>query len=304
MNIIERFKKYRTPIFKKGSRFLTEEETKINRPRNLERQRLLKDAGYNVEVGKPWGSWQQTQWENYIKSQPIQNTHEDAQKSFTQKLDNWIKNNPKMFGINTKQFRNFLISLAATESSFDPDAVHGSQYGYFQIKGLQKGQDQFKAAFKHLNSLFNNSITKADLDRAKDLGITQGELLAKYWNQQNRVTNYIHRGVDAEDGVGTKVSQYHNNDNISLDYSQYVPEAITSVSEKIVDQNSLADIIARARNEYIDYSDREKYILDLNKEIDSVRTGGEKYNAKKAWNPNKLKKNSIVYTQPIWSKIK
>lgn len=286
MNIIERFKKYKTSIFKfqKGSRFLTEEETKTNRPRNLERQQLLKNAGYNVQVGKYWGPWQQTQWENYIKSQPIQNTHGNAQRRFTTELDNWIKNNPKMFGIDTKQFRNFLISLASTESSFDPNAKHGSHYGYFQIKGLQKEQDQFKAAFKHLNSLFKNNITKADLDRAKDLGITQGELLAKYWNQQNRVTNYIHRGVDAVDEEGTKVSQYHNNDNISLDYSQYVPEAITTETATITGPKSLADIIARTRNNYIDYSDREGYIINLNKEIDSLNTvnSGKKYKPEKA----------------------
>lgn len=252
-------------VFQKGgvSR-LTREETKRNRKRNKERQRILAGAGYNVQEGKPWGPWQQKQWESYISKQPVQNTHGQAQDIFTRELDQWIKANPVSYGMNTKDFRNFLISIARTESSFDPRARHGSHYGYFQIKNLREGKDQFEAAFKHLSTLFSQSITKQDLLRARQLGITQGELLSKYWNQQNRVTNYLHRGVDASDGEGTPISTYHNNDKSVVDMSKYVPKAITSDYVILDKGQSVGSIAPRVRNSNIDYSDKEGSIHNMN----------------------------------------
>jgi hypothetical protein len=46
-------------------------------------------------------------------------------------------------------------------------------------------------AFDHLNGLFKNTITKEDIQKARSLGINDSALMLKYWNQGNRVNNYL-----------------------------------------------------------------------------------------------------------------
>ena len=278
-------------IFQQGGTVrLTKEETLRNRTRNMERQRILKENGYDVQEGQPWGPWQQKQWEEYIRTVPIKRTHED-QDIFTKELDQWIKLNPVSSGITTKDFRDFLINLARTESSFKKDARNGSHYGYFQIKGLNKNADQFAAAFRHMNGLFRGNITKDDIVRASTLGITQGELLAKYWNQQNFVTNYLHRGIDHADRERTLVSQYHNNSTSSIDFSKYVPEAIHSQSQIATGPISYARAVERARNPKITYNDRQGYIDSIN----TVRRGFKWDRENRTWNAEDLKKGEEFY---------
>ena len=107
-------------------------------------------------------------------------------------------------------------------------------------------------------------ISLEDIRRAKELGITQGELLAKYWNQQNRVTNYLHRGIDSQDGLGTSISNYHNNLPTVAEYYNLVPEAITS-DYLIVGKGDSYDKYARKiRNSNIDYRNATKSIQEMN----------------------------------------
>ena len=123
------------------TKLLSREETKRNRARNLERQRILSKNGYNVIVGRPWGKWQQKQWEGYISKQSPITADNKNKDIFIKELDNWIKANPTYKGYNTKDFRNFFISLAGTESSYKKNATHGTMRGYFQIKDLNLSGD-------------------------------------------------------------------------------------------------------------------------------------------------------------------
>ena len=93
----------------------------------------------------------------------------------------------------TADFRDFLIGLVGHESGYNSKAKQGKYYGWYQtaISSGTSEYNQHMEAFKHLNHLFKNVITKADIDRAKELGIEQAPLLLKYWNQENKVNNYL-----------------------------------------------------------------------------------------------------------------
>lgn len=194
-------------------------------------------------------------------------------QEYINSLDSWIKNNPTFKGINTKNFRDFFIEIVGMESNYKPDAVSlnsdgtkGSFTGWYQTKGdsNRSADKQHRDAFNHLYNLFKSSITKLDIDTAKKKGISQAQLLAKYWNQQNRVTNYIHRGIDDQDGAGSKISEYGNNINLNLDYYNLVPDAITSDYVILKKGESVGTYAPFVRNDNINYSDKEQSIYDMN----------------------------------------
>ena len=143
-------------------------------------------------------------------------------------LGNFVKNNPTLYGLNTSDFVDFLLDNATMESENSSTASHGSMYGYYQLKGLNKKStedQQHRAAFRHLANLFNNVLTDADIQRAKELGISQAQLLHKTWNQERKVLNYLYQGKDNSDGLGTKISDWGNNNSLEMDYSPYVMKA-------------------------------------------------------------------------------
>ena len=84
------------------AKLLSRKETAQNRPRNLERQRILSENGYNVTIGRPWGPWQQEQWEDYISKQSPITADNKNKDIFIKELDSWIKANPTYKGYNTK----------------------------------------------------------------------------------------------------------------------------------------------------------------------------------------------------------
>lgn len=211
---------------------------------------------------------------------------------YIKSIDNFIKSNPKINGINTAQFRDFFIELVNLESSYNSKASnskgpYGGWYGLKNGANLSEN-DQHKEAFKHLYKLFKENITDLDITAAKDKGITQAQLLAKYWNQGNRVTNYIHNNRDDSDGLGTKISEYGNNINVNLDYSGYTPEAITDPYVIVEDNKTLPNSIVRFRGDGINYSDRENSIINTNK-IVYERKG------KKEFNPNKVQVGDTIW---------
>lgn len=181
---------------------------------------------------------------------------------YIKSLDDWIAKNPTYKGINTKDFRNYFIELVNLESSYNQNAVQGSYKGWYQLKNL--GKDQHASAFNHLSKLLKNNITDIDIKKAKELGISQAALLTKYWNQGNHATNYIHNGIDHADGLGTLLSQYGNDMITNLDFSNYVQPAITTPYTIVDKPTSMAESVSRARNNGIDYSDRENSIIDMN----------------------------------------
>lgn len=148
-------------------------------------------------------------------------------------LEAFVKKHPTVDGINTADFVDFLLDNATMESENSPIKSHGSMYGYYQLKGLNPKsteEQQHMAAYKHLNNLFRNVITDADIAEAEKQGISQAQLLHKFWNQERKVLNYLYQGKDNADGLGTKISEWGNNNNLEIDYSPYVMKAWTDDS--------------------------------------------------------------------------
>lgn len=208
----------------------------------------------------------------YNKSGSKIRFHQNGGKAYYIKsLDNFIKRNPKLNKINTAEFRDFFIELVNLESSYDPKASNskGNYSGWYALKnGANLSEnEQHKAAFNHLADLFRNNITSVDVITAKNKGINQAQLLAKYWNQGNRVTNYIHNNIDDSDGLGTKISEYGNNINVNMDYNKYASKAITNPFIIVKDSHTLPNAITLARNPYINFSNRENSIVNLNKSV-------------------------------------
>lgn len=185
-------------------------------------------------------------------------------------LTEFVEANPKLYGINTSDFVDFFSELSGLEGSYNHEAGKGMPYsGYYGLKGGRdySREDQHKRAFKHLSELFKNNIVKEDLKKGAERGYTQAQILAKYWNQGNRVTNYLYNNVDDNDGVGTKISDYGWNMKSNIDYSNYLKDAITDDFVLVKNVNTLSDAIKRSRNKGTNFSNREKYILDLNTEV-------------------------------------
>lgn len=137
---------------------------------------------------------------------------------YIQSLDNFIKANPTINGLDTAKFRDFFIEAVGKESGWNPSARQGSFYGWYQMKnGNGSEESQHKNAYVHLARLFNNIITKADVEKARELGISDAALLLKYWNQENRVNNYLWNNKDSLDGLGTSISNYGNDLTSSID---------------------------------------------------------------------------------------
>lgn len=204
-------------------------------------------------------------------------------------LDTFIKKNPKIKGISTKDFRDFFIKLVNLESSYRPHIQNkGSSYsGYYQlnIPSNTSIEGQHKKAFEHLANLFSEAITDYDINKARKMGISDAALLAKYWNQQNRITDYLHNGINSSDDLGSTAASYGNNIDIEIDLTPYVSKAITSNYHVLKKGELPANVIKVARNKDIVYSNRNSSILSY--QDDSVKRGNKKvkFDITKMW-PN------------------
>ncbi len=184
-------------------------------------------------------------------------------------LEKFIKDNPNLYGINTADFVDFMLDNATMESNNSATAKHGSMYGYYQLKGLKQGsteEQQHRAAYKHLSNLFKNVITDADIEKAKELGISQAQLLHKFWNQERKVLNYLYQGKDSEDGLGTKISEWGNNNNLEIDYSPYVMKAIKDKNYTIQKGDYPETIMKRYRGA----GNEIRTFNDYNKDINTI----------------------------------
>ena len=209
------------------------------------------------------------------EAQPKNDWRKDSQNKqvYIKDLDKWISENPTFKGsngaiYNTADFRDVLIQLVGHESSYRPDASTGSYTGYYQIhKNENPTLNQHTRAFKHLDRLFQDNITDYDLKRAKELGINHAALLMKYWNQGNHVNNYLHHGIDHEDGAGTKISLYGNDMDADFDMTNYVNKAITDDYALVPKGGNLWNIAKLARNKYItNYANQRNLIEEYTKE--------------------------------------
>lgn len=149
-------------------------------------------------------------------------SREQLKQEYITSLDSFISKNPTVGQLDTAKFRDFLIGLVEHESGFNPTARQGSYFGWYQTNKLDADPyAQHMNAFNHLNGLFNNTITKEDVQRARSLGINDSALMLKYWNQGNRVNNYLWNNKDSADGLGTKISNYGNDLTMPLDVYGY-----------------------------------------------------------------------------------
>lgn len=196
---------------------------------------------------------------------------------------------PELEGISTKEFVPWLNALAGTESTYNPHArsvnkggKKGSYVGYYQLHEKELGNDyspdnQFKKAFKHLAGIFKNQMTKEDVLQAKKKGITPMQALYKYWNQGNRVTNWLYYNKDKEDGAGTLISKYGNdyNPKDTYDYSNYLRDANTAPYYVLRPGDSYYKASLGARNPSLIYNYTNYGVTDFpyNKKYPATQVG-------------------------------
>ena len=227
-----------------------------------------------------------------------------ARDAHRKSLETYVAKNPTLYGLKTADFVDFLSQLAGLEGSYNAIAGKGKgekgadmQYsGYYGLEGgLNYSPNmQHNKAYKHLNHILKNQMVQEDLARGMEMGLTPAQILAKYWNQGNRVTTYLHKGIDDQDGVKTNISDYGWNMTADIDYSKYLNPAITDdfvIIGEAPGTNTLSDISNRVRNENIKYGDKLKYIVDLNTLLSK--------DEKKKFNPNVIHKGDTVYVNHV-----
>ena len=189
-------------------------------------------------------------------------------KEYIQSLKGFIKRNPTLYGLNTKDFKDFLIDLANIESTYRKDVkgrtADGKLSGYngyyaMPISSKASANKQHKEAFRIISELLKHVIVQEDIDKAKELGISESQLLAKVWNQRNRVLNYLYNGIDTSDGNGVKVSEYGTSNktapmNANLRIRTYTKPAITDDYYEVQKGDTFSTIQERVRTPGRDYN--------------------------------------------------
>ena len=198
-----------------------------------------------------------------------------ARDAHINSLKEFIKNNPEIKGLKTNDFFEFFSQLAGLESTYN--SLAGEKMKYSGLYGLEGGRNydintQHKKAYEHLAKLFKSSIVQEDLQKGLELGYTPAQILAKYWNQGNRVTNFLHRGVDNQDGVGTNISDYGWNMTANVDYNKYLQKGITDDYVIVKPGVYLSNVALKSRNDDVDYSDATKSIINLNTKVKQHNT--------------------------------
>ena len=219
-------------------------------------------------------------------------------EKYIKSLKDFIKKNPNIYGLNTKDFEALMTDIAGVESSYRANVVgktksgKTSKYnGYYalQIPPGTPVEEQHRLAFKHLSNLFKHNITDMDVYRAKQLHMSEAQLVGKYWNQGNRVTNYLWNGTDTTDGNGIKISDYgvnHGDYKITSEVNilPYVSEAISDPEYVVKKGDTFSNIQEKIRTPNRNYNTAGKDIKGIkgNKKI----------------NPNNLKIGQIIQTTP------
>jgi len=165
-------------------------------------------------------------------------------------LDEFIRNNKTVAGLNTADFRDLLSAIAAIESSYRSGAENRSGYsGYYGLKGGKNysESEQHRKAYEHLASLFKNVITDDDLEKARRRGFSDAQTLYKIWNQQNNAIEYLQNGTDRVIGNNPRMSVMGNNIPIEIDLGPYVSEADTSDYHVIVPGDNFSTIQSKVR---------------------------------------------------------
>lgn len=187
-------------------------------------------------------------------------------------IQEWIAKNPTYRGYNTADFAEWLLETSGLESSFGKNLVgkksDGTNSGYNGYFGLQVDSNapfdtQMRKAFDKIHQILTDQITDYDLSIAERMGISQAQLLHKYWNQANRVTNYLHNGIDTTDGAGTRVSEYGNSDRLNMDYSNLVRPAIIDSTYTVKKGDTFSKIQSAVRVDGRNYNTAGEDLVKL-----------------------------------------
>lgn len=225
-------------------------------------------------------------------------TPKERKEQFVKSLQRFTNKYPTLYGLNTKELESLMTDIAGVESSYRSNIVgrtksgKASKYnGYYALKipANTSVEEQHKRAFKHLANVLKHNITDVDVYRAGQIGISQAQLVGKYWNQGNRVTNYLWNGIDTTDGNGIKISEYgthHGDYRITSDVNilRYVPDAIMDSEYKVKKGDTFSNIQERVRTDGRNYNRNGKDIIEIE--------GNEKLN------PNNLRIGQIIQIQP------
>lgn len=225
-------------------------------------------------------------------------TPKERKEQFVESLRRFTNQYPTLYGLNTKELENLMIDIAGVESSYRSDVVgitkdgKESKYnGYYALKipSDTNVEEQHKQAFKHLANILKHNITDLDIHRAAQMGISQSQLIGKYWNQGNRVTNYLWNGTDTTDGNGIKISDYGTNHGdykimSDVDVLRYVPKAIMDTEYKVKKGDTFSNIQERVRTNGRNYNRAGQDILEIE--------------SNKKLNPSKLRIGQIIQIQP------
>ena len=225
-------------------------------------------------------------------------TPKERKEQFVKSLKRFTNKYPTLYGLNTRELESLMTDIAGVESSYRSNVVgrtkngKKSNYnGYYalEIPANTSVEEQHRRAFKHLANVLKHNITDVDVYRAGQMGISQAQLVGKYWNQGNRVTNYLWNGIDTADGNGVRISEYGTNHGdyritSEVDILRYVPDAIMDSEYKIKKGDRFSNIQERVRTDGRNYNRNGKDIVEI--------PGNEKVN------PSKLKIGQTIQLQP------
>ena len=225
-------------------------------------------------------------------------TPKERKEQFVKSLRRFTNKYPTLYGLNTKKLESLMTDIAGVESSYRSNVVgktkdgKESKYnGYYALKipANTSIEEQHRRAFKHLANVLKHNITDIDVYRAGQMGISQAQLVGKYWNQGNRVTNYLWNGIDTTDGNGIKISEYgthHGDYRITSDVNilRYVPDTIMDTKYKVKKGDRFSNIQERVRTDGRNYNRNGEDIIEI--------PGNEKLN------PSKLKIGQTIQIQP------
>lgn len=225
-------------------------------------------------------------------------TPKERKEQFVKSLKRFTNKYPTLYGLNTKELESLMTDIAGVESSYRSNVIgktkdgKKSKYnGYYALKipADTSIEEQHRQAFKHLANVLKHNITDVDVYRAGQMGISQAQLVGKYWNQGNRVTNYLWNGIDTSDGNGIKISEYgtnHGDYRITSDVNilRYVPDAIMDSKYEVKKGDTFSNIQERVRTDGRNYNRNGKDIIEI--------PGNKKLN------PSKLKIGQTIQIQP------
>lgn len=160
---------------------------------------------------------------------------------------------------------------------------YGGYYGINEADKLSADQ-QHKKAFEHLSHLFKHIITDDDIRVGIEQGYTPAQILYKYWNQENKATNFLRNGDTSTLGNNIPIDIAGWNMTSDIDYSDLVQKAITTPYYVVKKGDNFDTIQRRARYQGRSYNLKGNDLIPYNNGANGIfvqdKNNPEKYNLK------------------------